>query len=220
MFIVCFKLAFTYIGNEVIIAKYNDGDYKTDTDVLLIANLIQPYIAHYNMGNIHYQNGKYEEAIKEYKEALSLEPGKDDECDVRINLALAIIKTLPEEYNAPENVESSINILKDAKEVLIEDGCAAQNGDGHNETAQKLKEEIDKMLEELSNNTSEPNGGGGQDKPDDDDDDDDDDNKRENKIQERLREEQNDAYKQRIDGINSGREFEGDSNTDLFGYVW
>ena len=93
LFIVCVKLAFTYIYNECIIDKYNDKDYSSDVAPLLFCNVIQPYLAHYNMGNIHYQNGAYESAIDEYKKALLKNPDKEEECSVRINLALAIIKT-------------------------------------------------------------------------------------------------------------------------------
>ena len=92
-------LTFNYIYNEVIISKYEERDYSKNVDALLHTNIIQPYIVYYNNGNIHYQKGEYEDAIEEYELALEQNPPhEEEECEIRINLALAIIATLPEEY--------------------------------------------------------------------------------------------------------------------------
>ena len=99
-------LAFNYFYNEFTISKYEEHDYSQNDDLLTHTSIFEAYIAHYNNGNIHYQSGEYEEAIEDYKQALEANPPhEDEECDIRVNLALSIIGTLPEDFRAPENVE-------------------------------------------------------------------------------------------------------------------
>lgn len=152
------KPVFNYIYNNIIVNEYNNGNYEVNADALQICNWIQPYIAYYNNGNIYYQNSEYEAAIAEYREALDSNPPRDKECSVRINLALAMVKTLNEDYSSEDNIEYSINTLKEARNVLLEEECATENGDGHSETAEKLKSEIEKMLSELEKNTNNNTG--------------------------------------------------------------
>lgn len=218
LFIVCVKLAFTYIYNECIIDKYNDKDYSSDVAPLLFCNVIQPYLAHYNMGNIHYQNGAYESAIDEYKKALLKNPDKEEECSVRINLALAIIKTTAEDYASEENVEDTIEKLTEARNVLLEGGCATEEGNGHSETAEKLKKEIDDLLESLSSNQmQEPDDNNDpENKPEEKKDDDD----YEQNIKEQLQQQQNDSYKERMEYLDFYDEFDGGMNFDADGRVW
>lgn len=218
LLIVCLKLAFTYIYNEYIISKYNDNDYSSDAAPLLAANWIQPYLAHYNKGNIHYQNKEYGDAIDEYKTALELNPGKEEECDVRINLALAMIGTMGTEYASEENVEASIKTLTEARNVLLEDGCATENGDGHSETAEKLKSEIDELLEQLkkSQTTQPDDGNTTPDNPAQPEDDDD----REQDIKEQFKQQQNNSYKERSEWLDYYGEFDEDMNFDADGKVW
>ncbi|MBQ6815417.1 MAG: tetratricopeptide repeat protein [Lachnospiraceae bacterium] len=216
--LVSFKLAFTYLYNESIIDDYEENDYSSDVDPLLFANWIQPYLAHYNMGNIHYQNKDYQSAIEEYNQALEENPSKEQECSVRINLALAMIATLGEDYDSEENVEASIEKLTEARNVLLQDGCATENGDGHSETAEKLKKEIDDLLDELKKNqTSQPNNSNDpQDNPDDPQNGDD----YEQDIKQKLQQQQNQSYQERNEMLNMYDEFDSDMNFDADGRVW
>ena len=59
-----------YCYNEHIVQQYLAGDYTVNDNLLLSLNLIEPYIAHYNNGNILYRNHLYDEAIEEYQAAL------------------------------------------------------------------------------------------------------------------------------------------------------
>lgn len=218
MLLVCFKLAFTYLYNEYIISRYDDGDYSVDVDGLLFANCIQPYLAHYNMGNIHYKNKDYESAIEEYRTALDKNPGKEQECDVRINLALAVIGTMASDYGSEKNVEDSIAKLKEARAVLLENDCATENGDGHNETAEKLKREIDELLDELENQETQKDDNGGD--TDDDSEEKDEDKSHENEVKEKLQQQQNDSYKERMESLQNDEEYDMDFNFDSDGRVW
>ena len=218
LLIVCGKLGFQYLYNEYVINQYNQENYSLNTNPLLLGNWIQPYLAHYNMGNIHYQNEKYGDAVKEYKEALGLNPGKERECSVRINLALAMIKAMGEDYDSEENVKTSIETLKEARNILLEKDCATQKGDGHSETAEELKEEIDKMIEKLEKtNKKEPdNGNNPQDQPEEKKDDD----TYEKNIKENLQKQQEEAYKERAKSIESYEEYDYEFNFDSDGRVW
>ena len=111
------------------VSVHEDEDGSTNT---LITH-IQAYL---------YQKGEYEEAIENYKIALEQKsPHEDEECYIRINLALAIIATLNEDYDSAENIQQSIDTLTEARQHLVEEDCATEEGDGHNETAEKLKQQ-------------------------------------------------------------------------------
>lgn len=218
MLIVCIKLAFSYIYNECLIDKYNDNDYSSDTDPLLFCNWVQPYLAHYNMGNIHYQNKEYDYAIEEYQTALDLNPSQERECSVRINLALAMIKTLGEDYANEEKLEASIAKLKEARGILLEDGCATDDGDGHNETAEQLKREIDQLIDELEKKqqTTSNSGNAPQDNPDEKKDDD----TYEQDIKKKLQQQQIDSYRERTESQQNYKEWNNEMNFDADGRVW
>ena len=218
MLIVCIKLAFSYIYNECLIDKYNDNDYSSDTDPLLFCNWVQPYLAHYNMGNIHYQNKEYDYAIEEYQTALDLNPSQERECSVRINLALAMIKTLGEDYANEEKLEASIAKLKVARGILLEEGCATDDGDGHNETAEQLKREIDQLIDELEKKqqTTSNSGNAPQDNPDEKKDDD----TYEQDIKKKLQQQQIDSYRERTESQQNYEEWNNEMNFDADGRVW
>lgn len=117
--------------------------------LILIVIASQMYIVHYNYGNTLYKQGNFDEAIKEYKKALKGNPPRNKECSIRINLALAMISKIDEN----DEKQDIIKDLKDARKVLCEKGCANENDSfGHSDTAEQLKSDIDKMLEELQKN--------------------------------------------------------------------
>ncbi len=148
LLLLCAVLIFKYSYNAFLIYNYNNQNYNISTTPLGIFNFAQSYIVHYNQGNIHYQKGEYEDAIRAYNETLALNLPKGKECSVRINLALAMLGTIKEQYDDPAFREDTIQVLLKAREVLLVDGCATVEGDGHSREAEKLKEEIEAMLEE------------------------------------------------------------------------
>lgn len=149
IFIISGKYAFSYLYNQKFISEYEDGNYDVSTNPLFFVNCFESYIAHYNAGNLSYKKEEYEDAIEEYKQALSYNPPEDKECSIRINLALAMVYGMGDDFDSPENIDASIATLEEARDVLLEKGCASDDGEGHNKTAQKLKEEIDELIERL-----------------------------------------------------------------------
>ena len=140
------KLIFTYAYNESVIKKVNANTYTGSADALTFANFYQSYIAHYNRGNIYYNQHNFDEAIKEYNKALECHVPDKKECSIRINLALSIIGKIPSDYDTPDNIDATIATLKEARAVLLPDGCADDEGTGHSREAEKLKQEIDDLI--------------------------------------------------------------------------
>ncbi len=212
-------LAFNYFYNEFTISKYEEHDYSQNDDLLTNTSLFQSYIAHYNNGNIHYQCGEYEEAIEDYKQALEANPPhEDEECDIRVNLALAIIGTLPEDYSAPENIEQSIQILEEARDYLLEEECALDEGEGHDKDAQKLKEEIDALIEQLKQQQN--NGGGSNNPPPPDNNTPPPEDDGEDEIKEDLQEIQEEALEVREDEILENSEISTNTGHGFDGEIW
>ena len=217
LLLLCCKQTFNVLYNKNMVTKYDTGDDSVNAAPLLFLNCFQPYIAHYNNGNIYYQNGNYEQAIEEYYSALEQSPPKYKECSIRINLALAMLGTLGNEYDSPDNIEDSIETLKEAKAVLLENDCATNSGDGHSKTAEKLKSEIEDILEELENQSySEP-------EEDDDPSEDSHENEdtiSESDIEEQLLESLADSYQEREETLQSMEELNMDINFDIEDIIW
>ena len=146
-FLLC--LAINFFANETFVKHYKEGTYKENN--LSVLGFLEPHISYYNKGNVYYQKGQYEDAIACYENALSRHPSKEQECDIRINLALSMIAPIDSSQLDEQELERAIATLKDAKEILCKNGCASENGDGHNKDAQTLKEDIDRFLNELKN---------------------------------------------------------------------
>lgn len=144
--LVFLKLIVTFSINEVIIYRYEKGNYDRNfAKSLFVLNFNEKYIAHYNYGNILYKIGYYEDAIKEYNKALDNKPKEDRVCSIRINLALAMINTINDEMEC----EDKYKVYENSLEVLYEDGCAFEGNDnGSSEIADKLEEEIQTLYTE------------------------------------------------------------------------
>lgn len=154
LLVILIKLMVTFIINEIFIAKYQDGRYnEADAKKLLIMNISQPYIAHYNYGNVLYKNGEYDRAINEYEKALKAFPPEKKECSIRINLALAMLAKI----DGNQEKEEIVKQLQEARQTLCEDGCANKNDDkGHSKKAETLKKDIDNAIKNLQNNNGKP----------------------------------------------------------------
>lgn len=137
--------------------------------IALCCFLFFRYIFYYNKGNNLYERFDYAGAIEAYESALNAHPPhflSHKECSVRVNLALAMIYNMGPDFADPLNIDSSIETLMAARDILLEDGCATEEGDGHSEPAQQLKEEIDKLLEQLQQQQQEPQPNDGEDETD------------------------------------------------------
>ncbi len=145
----CLVLIFNYGYNMLVNYCYSQGNYSLDTKPLQMFNITEQYIAYYNQGNIYYQEEKYIEAIDSYDKALAKKPPKGKECAIRVNKALAMLATIGDLYQDPAYVDIVLPILYEAKNVLLEDGCATEQSDGHSKEAEQLKKEIEAMIKEL-----------------------------------------------------------------------
>lgn len=203
-------LSVNYICNMRFISNYDKGIYKS-SEVNQVLGFTQPYVYHYNNGNVYYNEGDYQGAEEEYRTALGYKPRGERDCMTRINLALAIVKQIDPESVTAENLDETIELLDDARNILVENGCAHRDDeDGHNKDAQTLKDEIDVFEEQLKQSVQDQKSSGGSDDKDqqygqdDQDTPDDSDGEQgsssaseEEKIKEKLQEIQGDSLKQR-----------------------
>ena len=174
-------LLVNYLNNEQLIRKYYDEIYEDNK--LSVLGFLEPYVAPFNKGNNYFQQEYYEAASEEYEKALELNPPEDKDCRIRINMALAMVTPIDPEEVTLANLEDYIDILDEAREVLYENGCATEEGDGHDKEAQELADDIDDFEEELrekvqppeeqdpnqdgNDSNQNPNGSGEEDNPED-----------------------------------------------------
>ena len=237
LLVIIGKLIFTYAYNERIIKKVKENIYTGSAETLTFANFYQSYIAYYNRGNIFYNQHNYEEAIKEYNKALKCHVPDKKECSIRINLALSIIGKIPNDYDTPDNIDATIATLKEAREVLLPDGCANDEGTGHSKEAEKLKEEIDNLIKELEEKKEEQNDDGDEGDDENQDDQNQDDQNQDNQdnsnatetdaeeqhidqLEQQFLDQQNEAYDERQEEMDSIQElYNYDYNFDNEG-IW
>lgn len=151
-------LSVNYISNRRFISEYEKGVYK-NSEINEVLGFTQPYISRYNQGNVYYQNGDYAGAEEKYRAALKFRPGGDKDCKLRINLALAIVKQIDADNVTKEDLDATIDRLEEAKDILIENGCAHRDDEeGHDEDAQTLKDEIDAFEEQLKQENEDQQG--------------------------------------------------------------
>lgn len=207
-----------YVLNVRFLDSYAAGSYNAAIpNTLTYLNFPEPYLPYYNFGCATFMMGSYDYAAGAFLEALEHEPPHDEpypsrECQIRINLALALTRPLDiDGWRTEDERLLLIRILTQAREYLTEDGCANPSKDvfdGHSEDAEQLKKDIDAALEKLN----DPNGGG----QGDDQDDKDNQNKQEqqdeqgggqggqdkqseDRLKERLNDRKSEAMKERAD---------------------
>lgn len=139
--------------NHSFVRNYNKGQYNTQSEEKLLSmNFPESYVPYYNLGNAAYRNGDYNSAISYYSDALKHFPPEKKECDIRVNLALSLCNTIDfYSLDTQDKIDTALFVLYKARDILLEKGCATNEGDGHDADAQKLKEDIDKMIELLQN---------------------------------------------------------------------
>lgn len=162
LILITLKLLCNVLINSILISNYNKGKYSdSQVKALMFLNFSESYVAHYNYGNILYQNGEYEEATKEYKKSLEGFIPKNKECNIRINYALAICKTVSVNEKDQTSIRNAIEKYESAIEILTQKGCANKNDNGgHNQKAEQLKKDIQKeidRLKKLQENESDEN---------------------------------------------------------------
>lgn len=143
-----------FFCNERMIAKMRDNIFDNNDFAWL--GFMEPWIEPYNLGNSYFKQKKYDKAIEEYDKALEIKtlPEKK-ECDVRVNKALSLVIPIDTDNVTKENRRSVIELLQEAMDVLTEDGCATDDGDGHDEEAQTLYDEIKEYKEQLEQEEEE-----------------------------------------------------------------
>lgn len=151
------------ITNHSFVRAYAKEDYSTGKEeTLLVMNNPESYLPYYNLGDAAYKKGDYDLAVSYFTQALENNPPKDKECLIRINLALATCNTIDfKDLDTKEKRDAAIKILESAKAVLLENGFATDSGDGSDENAQKLKDDIDRMIRKLEEESSDGDSGKG-----------------------------------------------------------
>ena len=122
-------LVLNYYGNRNLIERYGSGVYQQNE--LGFLGFTQPYINHFNRGNVFFQLGDYQKAKQEYQSALNLKPGDPYDCKVRVNYALSYVKPIDVKKITKDNYKDTIEICETAKSILSEKDCATENNDGH-----------------------------------------------------------------------------------------
>lgn len=108
------------------------------------------FIKYYNLGKGFYLISEYELAESSFEDALYRNPKGKKDCNTRVNLALSMVKQVPPESVTKENFQECIDKLEEAKDLLLENGCAHDSdSNGHDKDAQTLKEEIDEYIKQL-----------------------------------------------------------------------
>ena len=162
LILITLKMMYSVLINSILINNYNKGKYSdSQAKMLTFLNFPESYIANYNYGNILYQNGEYEKAIEQYKKSLKGFIPKNKECNIRINYALAICKTVSVNEKDQTSIKNAIEKYESAIEILTQKGCANKNDNrGHNQKAEQLKKDIQKeidRLKKLQENNSDEN---------------------------------------------------------------
>lgn len=178
------------------------------------------YVFYYNNGNNYYRKMDYTAAIEAYEHALDANPPEEKECSIRVNMALAIIKTIGSDYASPEQIETTIETLKEARDVLLEKDCATEEGDGHSEPAQTLKEEIDAIIEELEKRAEQMNSSGEDDETEEENKPDEEENTEEQDIKEQLQQNQSDAFLERQEEIQAHNNGGSNTSNNSVGENW
>ena len=111
-------LMLNQFGNRRMIENYDQGNYQQNE--LGFLGFTQPYINHFNKGNIFYKLGDYQKAKQEYQLALNLKPDEPYDCKIRVNYALAYVTPIDVKSINEDNYKDVIEICETAKSILAE----------------------------------------------------------------------------------------------------
>lgn len=216
--IILFIAGFRVLGNLLYAKWYEKGNYKQQLEqVCTMDTLIDPYVVNYNLANGYYQQEEYEMAIFYYSKALSYDIPEYEECKIRINMALAMTKTIDftsinSQYDLlqkgenidkdafAKEVKDAIKELQDARSVLTQDNCAGdQDTNGHSPEAEALKKDIDDEIEILKKMLEEAGGGSSDDEKQDQEQPQDQDTNDQQSQSQQTSDEKEESIKQKLD---------------------
>lgn len=193
--ILLLKVSISFTINEIVITNYEKENYNTSlAEKLYILNYNEPYIAYYNHGNLLYKQEQYKEAELKYAEALNKRPPESRVCDIQINLSLAKVKQID-----MSDSEKALEKLKEARNILYENHCAAAKDDsGKSEEAEELENEIKELEKQLggSEEEEENNGEEEEENPEEEQE-----NEKEKEVEEKIKENRQDANEGRQESL-------------------
>ena len=147
-------LLVNYYSNRQFIKNYDSGVYQENE--LGFLGFTQPYIDHFNKGNLYFRLRNHTKAKQQYQQALNLKPEDPYDCKIRVNYALAYVEPINVKKITKDNYQDTIKICETAKSILAENKCATEDNKGHYYAAQKLYNEINAFIEELRNQFENP----------------------------------------------------------------
>jgi hypothetical protein len=115
------------------------------------------YVPEYAHGVAAYQREEYSQAEQHFAMAAQSADSEPYDCDIRVNWALSICYQIDFEHLDDQSREQAISRLLEASSILCENGCAvwAREGEWHDDEAQQLEDDIEKMLNSLQQPQSE-----------------------------------------------------------------
>ncbi|MFJ4025811.1 hypothetical protein ACIPWF_01860 [Paenarthrobacter sp. NPDC089989] len=131
---------------------------------LLFANVLEPHKALVASGDAHVVAGDFTSARSEFTKALNVGPG-DDECKVRVNLALSIEKlgdsaASSRDPQAAALYAEALEVVQEAPASCHEDGPG--NGDGEGQRLDAARERLEAKKTSYSGESPSKDQGSGQ----------------------------------------------------------
>lgn len=122
-------------------AAGNAADVGSAAAWLKVANLLEPHKAPFASGDAHALGGDFSAARKDFEDALAAGPG-NDECKVRINLALSIEKlgdtaAASDAPSATSLYAEALGVVESAPPACHGEGSANAEGEGKDLDAAK-----------------------------------------------------------------------------------
>ena len=124
------------------------------------ANIIEPYIAHYDAGTAYIKDNDGKNAETELRKSLNSNPPADKVCQVRTNLSYSIEMQADQEHIKGHYNEALV-LYSTAEGILYGDNCASKksdssdSNDGRDEKAEAAKDRISQKRGKI---TSKMNG--------------------------------------------------------------
>ena len=103
-----------------------NGGAVTVARMQQFANLIEPYIAHYNAGTALIQQNSAKDAEKELRQSLANNPPQNKVCQVRVNLSYSI-EMQADDAKSHSRFDEALALYSKAEGVLYENNCASKN---------------------------------------------------------------------------------------------
>ncbi len=156
----------TGIFNMLYSSSYNSGSYdsaKMIADMQSVANIITPYIMHFDRGDALYKSGNYAGAETEFRTSLKENPPSSELCKIYVNLSLSIEKQGDEKYNS-NDFDGALVLYNSAEAILYENNCASKRDSeqGKDRRADNSKDRvINKKRKTISAINSSENTGDG-----------------------------------------------------------